>query len=249
MMLSWVFGTFTSHLWIGFTRGASGWIATDAHVLCPRWRGLGLYPSIHLQTPLVSLPWQLISCFNIVLATGSLGPIMVLDGHLLMASAWWQSSLLALRPTSGQRDPSDGLGTWASGAFGHPSMPIPAKLFRLYGRGGLGRFFFCTSWSVRTGQISSYRHGGLGRMFISVSLPLFATHSTLFGSSGPGILISRCCLPVKNNGFQGPNLSLFGISLFWRKWWSERTMPKLQGHLCLSNGTSLTFAEIRHMVL
>ena len=48
IILSWVFGTCTSHLLVGFIKGGSDWSVTDALVLCPTQRGPGLYPSILL---------------------------------------------------------------------------------------------------------------------------------------------------------------------------------------------------------
>ena len=83
---------------------ASDWILTNALVLCPTWRGPGLYLSILLQTPSISLQLEWSFCFHMVLEAGLLGPCMVLEGHLLVVLTCWQNDLSALKdvPLAGE---------------------------------------------------------------------------------------------------------------------------------------------------
>ena len=54
-------------------------------------------------------------------------------------------------------------------------------------------------------------------MFVSVSQLLLASSSTLVGSIGLGMLISRCCLSIKNNGLQTPKLELSWYISLWEE--------------------------------
>ena len=72
--------------------------------------------------------------------------------------------------------------------------------------------------------VCSYRNSlflvggcGLGRMLNSVPQHLLAPHSTLWGTSGPGKLIFRPCLHMKNNGLKDPKFGLFWHTSPWEE--------------------------------
>ena len=88
-------------------------------------------------------------------------------------------------------------------------MPIMAGTFPLWGRCGLERFFFCTSWPVLMRPVSSCWLGGLRKMLVPASQPPLAPNSTFCGSNGPGTFIFRPCLPVKKNCSQDHKFELF----------------------------------------
>ena len=115
--------------------------------------------------------------------------------------------------TSGWRGPEKGLGSWLSGTVAGPFMPMLLGMSFLCRSGGFRQLFFCT-FSILTGPISSCRCSDLGRRLNT------KPWSTLCGSDGTGMPISRPCLPMKDDVSQDLKLKLFNISLLGRKWWS-----------------------------
>ena len=117
-------------------------------------------------------------------------------------------SLLTEKPVSPKRCDSSwrgsekGFGSWVSGTLDRPSMPMLAGMSFLCRSGGLGKFFFCIFY-ILTRPFSSCSCGGLGRRLNTKPC------SALCRSHGPGMPISRPCIPTKDDVSQDPKPKLF----------------------------------------
>ena len=214
IMLSWAFGTFTSHLLVSVIKGSFWLKCSRCPCIVPNMKESRVIP-IHSFTNLLSLPLLESSfCFHMVLEAGLLGPGMVLEGHLLAVLACQpkEMCLWLQKPWQG----SCQLGSW------HLGWAIPAYAGGvpiLCGSDGLGRFFFCT-FCILTGSLTSCGCSGLRRRLNTKSC------STLCGSNGPGMLISRPYLPMKDDVLQDPKPKFFKYISLWEEvvvlkglWW------------------------------
>ena len=210
-MLTWAFGTFTPNLLVGFIKGVFWLNCNRCPCIVPNMKGSWIIP-IH-------------SFINSL----SLSPMgiepMLLHGPGSMAFESWYGlerpssgsfSLLVEYPVSHDRcasswrGPENGLVSWVAGTLARPSMPILAGMPCLCRSGGYGRFFFCT-FSILMEPLSSCRCVGLWRRLDTRPC------STLCGSTGPGMPISRHWLPIKDDVLQDSKSKLFKYISLWEE--------------------------------